>query len=106
MALTLSTPASRFRVVVTQFFRRFGFGDDSFLLILAVIVGVVTALAAVGFHELIVVIRDVLYTRVSPEVLYGRGVWLLAVFPTAGGLAVGLVSRYVLRARRGTGSST
>ena len=73
------------------------------MLILAVLVGVVTAAAAVGFHELIVFIRDKLYLSVTPEFLYGGGMWLLIVFPALGGLAVGVTTRYILRAAEGHG---
>jgi chloride channel protein, CIC family len=93
MTLILTAPAIRFRVLVTRFFNRLGFGDESFLLILAVLVGIVTAVAAVGFHELINFIRDLLYLHFGPEFLYGRGMYLLFLFPAAGGLAVGLIGR-------------
>jgi chloride channel protein, CIC family len=103
MTQFFTAPAVRFRVLVTRAFNRLGFGDDSFILILSVVVGVVTAAAAVGFHELIVFIRDQLYLNVNPGFLYGRGMALLILFPAAGGLAVGLFSRFVLRAPEGHG---
>ena len=37
------SPAIRFRVLATRFFGRIGLGEGSFLLILAVLVGIVTA---------------------------------------------------------------
>src|SRR5207302_6885034 len=37
------------------------------------------------------------------EVLYGRGVFLLVAFPALGGLAVGVISKYVFRTREGHG---
>ena len=74
---------------------------------LAVVIGVVTAAAAVGFHELIVVIRDHLYRLdrygLDPNFLYGRGLFLLILLPTLGGLAVGCFSTYVMRQREGHG---
>lgn len=103
MTQIITQPAIRLRVLVTRFFSRLGFGEDSFLLILAVLVGIVTAGAAVGFHETIVFIRDLLYLHFGPDFLYGRGMWLLIVFPAAGGLAVGLMARYVLRGQEGHG---
>ncbi|HUB24765.1 MAG TPA: chloride channel protein, partial [Tepidisphaeraceae bacterium] len=103
MTTFVNRPTARLRLLVTRFFSRFGFSDDSFLMILAVAVGVVTAAAAVGFHELIVFIRNLLYISAGPEFLYGNGMWLLVLFPAAGGLAVGVISQYVLRAREGHG---
>jgi chloride channel protein, CIC family len=103
MTLRFTAPAVRLRVLVTRFFNRLGFGDESFMLILAVIVGVVTAVAAVGFHQLILLIRDELYTHVTPDVLYGRAMILLILIPALGGLAVGLFSTYLLRGAKGHG---
>jgi CIC family chloride channel protein len=103
MTTIFAAPAVRFRVLVSRFFKSVGLGEDSFILILAVLVGVVTAAAAVGFHELITFIRDLLYLHWGPEFLYGRGIWLLALFPAAGGLAVGLFSRYVMGGVEGHG---
>jgi len=103
MRINISAPGQRVRVLTTRFLNRFGLGDDTFLLFLAVIIGTVGGAAAVGFHELINFIRDLLYKGVGPDFLYGKGVYLLIAFPTAGGLAVGLVSRYVFRTREGHG---
>ncbi len=102
--MDVTEPAARFRAMLTRILSRLGFREDSFLLILAVFVGVVTAAAAVGFHELILIVRDQLYNRAGEKLLYsGKGMLLLIAFPTAGGLIVGLVSRYVFRIREGHG---
>jgi chloride channel protein, CIC family len=103
MPLEVGEIGARVRITVTRFLSRFGMREDSFLLLLAAVIGVVTGAAAVGFHESIDVIRDLLYTRVSPEFLYGSGMWLLIVIPAVGGLAVGVVSVYVFRTREGHG---
>src|SRR5207237_10577832 len=65
--------------------------------------GVVTAAAAVGFHELINFVRDQLYACVGEHRLYGRWLVLLIIYPAAGGLAVSIVSRYIMRIREGHG---
>jgi CIC family chloride channel protein len=104
MALDVTDAASRFRATVTRMLVRFGFQEDSFLLGLAIIIGIVTAAAAVGFHELILWVRDKLYTNTGEEQLYhGLGMLLLIVFPAAGGLIVGLVSKFVFHTREGHG---
>lgn len=103
MALDPSEPASRLRALVTRLLAKVGLQDDSFILILAVIVGIVTAAAAVGFHELILEVRNILYLQTGQELLYHRGLILLAVIPAAGGLVVGLISRYLFRTREGHG---
>lgn len=96
--------ASRFRVVAVRLLGRLGFGEESFQVLLAILIGAVTAVAAVSFHELIDWIRRLLYMHLGGQVdLYSRGAALLIVLPAAGGLAVGLLSRYVFSAREGHG---
>jgi CIC family chloride channel protein len=99
----ISNAAARIRLLVDRTLSSMGLGDDAFLLVIAALIGLVTAAAAVGFHELIVLIRTLLYTRGGPDFLYGRGVWLLIVIPAAGGLAVGAMARFVFREREGHG---
>jgi CIC family chloride channel protein len=103
MHIDLAAPGGRVRVLTTRLFARLGLGEDAFLLLLAVVIGAVTGVAAVGFHQLINRIRDLLYTSLSPAVLYGKGLALLIVFPALGGLAVALTSRFVFRTREGHG---
>lgn len=95
--------AGRGRVLLTRCFRAIGFRDDSFLLLVAMVVGVLTAAAAVGFHELIVWISRTLYRSLDQQMLYGSGIALLAVWPVAGGLVVGIITVYILRSRGGHG---
>ena len=94
-------------MLVTRGLARFGFGEASVLVPMAALVGVVTAAAAVAFHELIVFIRDHLYRLdlygLDPGSLYGRAIVLLVLLPALGGLAVGCFSTYVMRAREGHG---
>ena len=104
MSMDVTEAAARMRGIVTRFLKRWGFKEDSFILILAVIVGIITAAAAVGFHELINFVRDKLYLSYGGDGLYrGFGLTLLVVFPALGGLIVGLVSIYVFRTREGHG---
>ena len=103
MAIRISAPGGRARVLTTRFLGRFGFGDDTFLLAMAILIGSVTGAAAVAFHELINLIRDLLYKRIDPAHLYGSQMILLILFPAVGGLAVGLISRFIFRTREGHG---
>ena len=92
---------------MSRLLTRLGFSEATILVPLAALVGLVTAVAAVAFHELIVLIRDHLYRLdlygLGPSFLYGKGIFLLVVLPAAGGLAVGAFSTYVMRAREGHG---
>ncbi len=103
MFLIITAAAERLRLAVTRVLARFGFREESFLLILAILIGVVTAAAAVTFHELILGIRGLLYNQLDARFLYGKGIALLIVLPALGGLIVGIVSQYVAHAREGHG---
>lgn len=102
MPPALTAAAVRIRLLIGQGLARLGFRGDAFLLVMAVIVGIVTAAAAVAFHELVTGIGKFLYEGIGGG-LYGRWVFLIALLPAAGGLAVGLIGRYILRAREGSG---
>jgi CIC family chloride channel protein len=80
-----------------------GFREDTFLIVLAVVIGLITAAAAVAFHEIIDWTRNLLYERFGFERLYGHWMVMLILWPALGGLLVGLLSRYVFRAREGHG---
>ena len=93
----------RARIMGTRLVARLGLGENAMLLPLAVLVGLLTAAAAVGFHELILFIRDTLYRGAGTEYLYGQGIWLLVAVPTLGGLVVGVIGRLVSQEREGHG---
>jgi CIC family chloride channel protein len=98
-----SAAAARIRILSSRAMAAIGFREDSFLLVLAAIVGVITAAGAVGFHELINWIRDLLYGRMDPEFLYRVGSPLLILWPAIGGLVVGYITHHVARQREGKG---
>src|SRR5881275_3083213 len=98
-----SAVASRFRVLVSRGLAFSGFRDEGFVRVVGGVVGVVTAAAAVGFHELINWIRDLLYRRINPEFLYRAGSPLLIAWPALGGLIVGVITHHIARVREGKG---
>lgn len=97
MVAVLAAFLVRIRVWINHLSSRLGFGNSGFLVVLAVLIGIVTAIAAVGFHEMIDVIRNTVYGRIPQGRLYGNWLWLLLVFPTAGGLIVGLANAFIHR---------
>jgi chloride channel protein, CIC family len=103
MLSNLRLAPTRVRVISTRALSRLGFREDSFLIVLAAVIGVITAAAAVTFHQIINLIRDGLYQRIGAAKLYGPEWILLIIWPALGGLAVGLISRYVFRTREGHG---
>ncbi|HEV2292938.1 MAG TPA: chloride channel protein [Tepidisphaeraceae bacterium] len=93
---------TRLRLILTRLLARVGLGEESFLVLLAAAIGVITAAAAIGFHELIEEVRHLCFVRLSERFeLYKRDVWMLAALPAAGGLVVGIIGRYVYRGRGG-----
>jgi len=103
MVVPVTAAATRFRIFITRLLARIGFRDSGFLLIVAVVIGIVTAAAAVGFHLLINEIRDKLYADVGEHILYGRGLALLILWPTLGGLVVGLITQKLVHSAEGHG---
>src|SRR3954470_10308349 len=91
------------RRVLTRVSTRLGFGERTILVPMAVLVGVITAAAAVAFHELVQHVRQALYPAQYTDFLYGKGVALLIVLPALGGLVVGLFNRYVIGGRGAAG---
>jgi chloride channel protein, CIC family len=104
MLSVTTAAAARVRLLVSRLLRSMGFGEDAFLLVVAVVVGIVTAAAAVSFHELIYFIANLLYGRVDAQFLYGGpGIVMLVLWPALGGLVVGIVTNHVVRERQGRG---
>jgi CIC family chloride channel protein len=103
MISDLSLAPTRVRLLSTRALSRLGFREDTFLIVLAVVIGMITAAAAVAFHELIDLTRNLLYERFGMERLYGSWMAMLIVWPALGGLVVGIVSRYLFHAREGHG---
>jgi CIC family chloride channel protein len=103
MVAALAELLIRVRVLINRASARVGLGENGFLVVLAVLIGIVTAGAAVGFHELILLIRERLYGAVDERALYGRRLWLLVAFPAAGGLVVGTANWLLARGKAGGG---
>ncbi len=102
MSSMLLAGATRVRILITRLLSRIGFRDSSFLLVVAIVVGTITAAAAVAFHLLIIAIRNGLYAHLGPR-LYEAGLPLLVLWPALGGLAVGIISQKILKSREGHG---
>ena len=99
MLARLSDAGARLRLITDRALTKLGMGENGFLLVIAVLIGVVTAAAAVGFHELILFVRQQTYGRTGATFLYGRGLWLLILLPALGGLVVGVFTHVIVRDR-------
>ncbi len=90
---------TRFKVLAKRSLATVGVRDDIGLIPVAVLIGVVTAQLAVAFHFLIEWLKHHLYAERSADWLYGDGIYMLIVFPAAGGLVVGIITRYLLKSQ-------
>ena len=99
----LSHIAPRLRVVVSRQMSRIGLRPEVGMIPVAALVGVLTSVAAVTFHELIKLLQQTVFQDRGAAWLYGPGLWLLVAAPAAGGLGVGLITRYLLRSKGGHG---
>ncbi len=101
MLSQISGPTSAIHKRVTILLKRLGLGDDAVLVLLAIIIGLISAAAAVAFHETVGYVRDLLYEGAGPSLYHGRGIWLVVLLPAAGGLAVGVMGRWMTRQSHG-----
>lgn len=77
---------------------RLGFGQDWNLIVCGAVIGLLTALGAVGFHEAVVAIE-----RWSQGVQSNWSPFLMPVIPVCGALLTGLLVHYFASAARGHG---
>ena len=90
----------RGKVLFRRSMLRVGLPPELGLIALAALIGVLTSIASIAFHQLIETIRDRLYVHGGMQLYEGR-LWLLIAFPAAGGLFTGLFARYVMRGGAG-----
>lgn len=77
---------------------------DRLLTTLAILVGLITGLGAIGFSALIDLVKDVYFQHAGGE-LAARGLfrWMLPLLPMSGGLLVGLITFYLAPEAEGHG---
>ena len=98
--MLLTQALVRLKVMFRRALERVGLPPESGLIVMAVLIGVLTSVASITFHELIEWVRERLYVD-RGMALYDHGLWMLVVFPAAGGLFTGLTARYVMRGHIG-----
>ncbi|MCG3181633.1 MAG: Voltage-gated ClC-type chloride channel ClcB [Phycisphaerae bacterium] len=82
----------RFQTRLLRLFRSLGFREDSFLLVLAIVIGLGTGVGAVGFDWLVVSTEEFCFGKQgSPGLFTGSWWWLMPVLPALGGLLVGTI---------------
>ena len=98
----MASPA-RVRVRVNRWLMRAGFPQDWFLVPLAAIIGALGGVVAAAFHYLVEASGAFFFERVG-RVQFRASEWVLLVaLPAIGGLAVGLIQRYIAHSPPGHG---
>ncbi len=100
-----------YRYKINHFFSSFAITQDTYLLILGGIIGVLCGYGAVIFHEAIKLIKDISFDE--PGKFFGlpsllnSGEWyikgLIILVPAAGGLLVGILAHYFEGGKKGEG---
>lgn len=94
---------TRLKVLAKRSLATVGVREDVGLIPVAVLIGILTSLLAVAFHSLVEWLKDRLYVQCTGQWLYEQGLWMLVVIPASGGLAVGIITRYLLKSQGGHG---
>lgn len=79
--------------------------EQVYMVLVAVVIGLLGGLAAVGFRQLIQILNRVAWheSQYTTEYLYGLPIWWKILAPAAGGLIVGLITHRFAREARGHG---
>lgn len=97
---------ARQRPKFIRLLQRFGFSRDWFLIPIAAGIGILAAFIALGFAFMVHTCDDLFFRTVGGESLdsyEGYKIFLLILLPALGGLAVGLIQRYISRSAPGHG---
>jgi len=94
---------------ISAFLRRVHDGlrqtEQVYMVLVAVVIGLLGGLCAVGFRQLIQILNRVAWheSQYTVEYLYGLPIWWKILAPAAGGLIVGLITYRFAREARGHG---
>lgn len=79
--------------------------EQVYMVLVAVVIGLLGGLCAVGFRQLIQILNRVAWheSQYTVEYLYGLPIWWKILAPAAGGLIVGLITYRFAREARGHG---
>lgn len=100
---SLMRRGGRLRHQFVRLLKRLGYREETFLVLLACLIGTLTGLGSVGFTKLIHLAHDFCYGGTGHSGLYGGRTWLLLILPAAGALLVGFITYYFAREARGHG---
>jgi len=93
----------RLRVRLRRSVTSVGVSDETFLVLVSILIGTATGIFAHLFFYLIELAREFAYGDGEHAGLYGGHVWMLVVLPTVGALAVGYITHYFAVEAKGHG---
>jgi len=94
---------------VLEYLRRFHHGlrqtEHVYMVLIAIVIGVLGGLGAVGFRELIRLVNTIAWRQGQPALdhIQGLPIWWKVLVPSVGGLLVGLITYRVAREVKGHG---
>lgn len=97
------TVGQKIRRLISIGLRRLGFSEESFLILMAVVIGGLTGMGSVGFTKLIHYFHRLCYGGEGFQGLYHGKWFLLVLLPTVGGLLVGAITYFFAREAKGHG---
>lgn len=91
------------RLKFARLLKRMGFSEDSWLIVLGGLIGILTGLGSVGFTKLIHLSHDFCYGESQSGGIYSGRWYFLILLPAAGALLVGLITYFFAREAKGHG---
>ena len=79
--------------------------ENTFMIIMAVLIGLITGYVAIFFRKLISFFQNIFFNSrdVSHEYIYGLPWYLILIIPAVGGLLAGLIAHYYAKESKGQG---
>lgn len=104
MAKIITTnPQSAPNARISSIFTKLGFNEDSLLIFIAMVIGILTGLGSIAFTWLIELIHDPCYGTGELSGIYSGKWWFLIILPALGALCVGTITFFFAREARGHG---
>lgn len=98
-----SSTLLRARIRFRQLGTRVGLGDETFLVLVSIVIGAATGIFAHLFFSLIELASEFAYGSTEHGGLFAGRPWMLVVLPTSGAVLVGLITFYFAREAKGHG---
>ena len=99
----LAVHSQRLRIRLRQAITRIGLGDETFLVLVSIVIGGATGIFAHLFFYMIELAREFAYGGGGDVGLFAGRAWMLLLMPLAGALGVGCITHFFAREAKGHG---